>query len=388
MNIAIIIRRLNIKGGAQKQALELANFLRKFNHNVIFYTFDHDEEQCFEDLKKFKVVSLRAAEKSRNPIYFLRENNNSYNLSKKISSDTDILNPHGEGSYKVAYFYKKFVKNVRSVWMMNDMPTKIASYERMRLVSPNHKMSFIKRLLNTLQDYIDINKFIRAQDKIVVLDSRDRDWVERYFNMKAEVVRSGLNIVDYDFVSHQIHSPIRLVTTGIFLRHRRFEDTIRAMSELKKRGVEVTLTIIGAISADPIYAREIKNLVGERMLTDRVYFKDAVTGDEMKKIYAESDIFVFACHMQSWGLAVFEAMAAGLPVIVSKSAGASEILEDKVTALLIQPLDPNDIAEKIEFLASDLKLYQDLRTNGRKFVEENVSWHRYGTTMLNYFSHP
>ena len=50
MNIAIIIRRLNVKGGAQRQALSLARELKNMGHNVALYTFFYDKDKCFSDL--------------------------------------------------------------------------------------------------------------------------------------------------------------------------------------------------------------------------------------------------------------------------------------------------------------------------------------------------
>jgi glycosyltransferase involved in cell wall biosynthesis len=99
-----------------------------------------------------------------------------------------------------------------------------------------------------------------------------------------------------------------------------------------------------------------------------------VSEEELRHAYQTHDIYVSPNHLQSWGLAVFEAMASGAPVIVSKTAGASEILTDGANALLVDGKAPEQIAQAIERLAGDPKLHAMLSMAGRKFVEENVTW--------------
>jgi glycosyltransferase involved in cell wall biosynthesis len=48
----------------------------------------------------------------------------------------------------------------------------------------------------------------------------------------------------------------------------------------------------------------------------------------------KADVFVFPSYLDSWGMAVVEAMACGLPVIVSEEVGASECIDDKVGFIL------------------------------------------------------
>jgi len=96
-------------------------------------------------------------------------------------------------------------------------------------------------------------------------------------------------------------------------------------------------------------------------------------------------VFVFPNHLQSWGLAVFEAMASGLPVVVSKSAGASEVLTDGENALLVNPKNPGEIAKAIQSLIDNPDLYRTLSKNGRDFVEQNISWVKYTDQMEDVF---
>ena len=112
MKIAIIIRRLNVKGGAQRQALCLARELQKIGHRVKVYTFIFSKGDCYSDLlENLKVVCLSDYKTRSN--YFINlffENKNSKKLAFLIDKDTEILNPHDQVSYKVATYFKKRIK--------------------------------------------------------------------------------------------------------------------------------------------------------------------------------------------------------------------------------------------------------------------------------------
>ncbi|MFA6898133.1 MAG: glycosyltransferase family 1 protein, partial [Candidatus Paceibacterota bacterium] len=60
-------------------------------------------------------------------------------------------------------------------------------------------------------------------------------------------------------------------------------------------------------------------------------------------------------------------------------------LIDKKRALFVPPKSPKAIAGAIELLVGDPKLYHDLASNGRQFVEQNISWEKYTAKMLEIF---
>ncbi len=66
-----------------------------------------------------------------------------------------------------------------------------------------------------------------------------------------------------------------------------------------------------------------------------------------------SDIYVHASKAESWGLAVTEAMACGLPVIASAVGGIPDQVEDGVTGLLVEPGNAEQMADRVRRLLSD-----------------------------------
>lgn len=145
------------------------------------------------------------------------------------------------------------------------------------------------------------------------------------------------------------------------------------------------MNIVGDYQSDKSYYQKLAKFVKDCSLGDAVNFLGKVSDGELRHQYETNDIFVFPNHMQTWGLVVFEAMASGLPVIVSKTTGAAEVLENGETAILVNAKSPDEIADAIRQLVDDANFYSKFSQNGRKFVEENISWSKYTQGMLAAF---
>lgn len=373
MNIAIIVRRLNVKGGAQRQALSLAQELKNMGHGVALYTFFLDREKCFSDLLNGMVV-------------FSSNEVDPKKLANLIDSKTDILNPHDQEAYKVVYYFKKYVKKTPSVWMMNDIPSKNFGFWKESQFNPNLNRSLAKWVYHKLYDFWDL-RFIKAQDKITVLDNWNKNLVKKYFKKDAVVVRSGLDINQFSFNEHFLSKDgkIKLLTTGIFFPHRRFEDLITTASLLQGNNFDVSLSIIGDYDSHKNYYRALAEQARLLGIENRVKFLGKVSDEELINAYKTHDIFVFPNHLQTWGLAVFEAMACGIPVIVSRSSGASEVLTDKENAMLINPKTPEEIKNAVLEFVSNPEFYSKISRNARIFVEQDISWQKYAKSMLDVF---
>ena len=391
MKIAIIQSRLNGNGGSQRQAIGYAQAFQKLGHEVTLYTITHDKERCFPEMTRgLHIVTAPqgfiAPRSLHIPFlgfinyarYSRAESNAARRLAQVIATDTDILHAHDRIAFRVAAYYKRHIRDIPSVLMMSDILTKSWVTWRRAEFDPALRPSVKKRFLNWLADSYEIRRFILPHEVITVLDNRTHKWVKDYFKRNAIILRSGLDINHFSFVARSgCSKPVRILMAGIFFLHRRYEDTIEALKFLTDKGYDVTLTLIGNHKSDQQYRNYYKRLtarVEELGLTNRVVCTGEVSEEELRHAYQTHDIYVSPNHLQSWGLAVFEAMASGTPVIVSKTAGASEILTDGANALLVDGKAPEQIAQAIERLATDSKLHAMLSMAGRKFVEENVTW--------------
>jgi UDP-glucose:(heptosyl)LPS alpha-1,3-glucosyltransferase len=130
-------------------------------------------------------------------------------------------------------------------------------------------------------------------------------------------------------------------------------------NEFRRKGLEVVLRAMAA-AANPriqlvVVGRDdpapFRSLISNLGLSSRVHFAGSVRG--VNEYYAAADIFVLPTLYEPFGLVITEAMAAGLPVIVSKLAGAAEIMEPgRDGVLLDDPHDSIELARAIDSLAA------------------------------------
>ncbi len=120
---------------------------------------------------------------------------------------------------------------------------------------------------------------------------------------------------------------------------------------------------------------------------------DGASEKELTRIYRESDIYISATHLPpprngfSWGLAIFEAIAAGLPALIVSTNDVREALADGRTALFFEPAHPEQIAAKAKMLMDNPEHYYSLASAAQNFVKEHMSWNAYAEQFTKLIPH-
>ncbi|MGA8303900.1 MAG: glycosyltransferase family 4 protein [Thermoplasmata archaeon] len=159
-----------------------------------------------------------------------------------------------------------------------------------------------------------------------------------------------------------------LAFTGRLVPHKGVDVILQALPQLPD---DVVLLVIGA---GPVL-RSLLGLARRLGVADRVRFCPAISDDDLPRYLAMSDIFVFPSQsrLEGFGLAVAEAMAVGLPVVIADMPGVREVIDPGQEGLLAEPLLASDLAAKIRILLDDPALARRMGAAGRRRAEE-----RYG----------
>jgi UDP-glucose:(heptosyl)LPS alpha-1,3-glucosyltransferase len=116
----------------------------------------------------------------------------------------------------------------------------------------------------------------------------------------------------------------------------------------------------------------LAQLARQNGLNDRVAFVDATA--EIASLYAAADCFALPSRYDTFSMATLEAMASGLPVIVSRAAGVSELLSPDHDSLVLEdPENVDVLAQILERLVRDETLRMSLSANARSTAERH-SW--------------
>jgi glycosyltransferase involved in cell wall biosynthesis len=120
--------------------------------------------------------------------------------------------------------------------------------------------------------------------------------------------------------------------------------------------------------------KKLSCLVRELSLDDRFTFLGF--REDIPQVLAEFDVFALASVSEGLSIATIEAMASGRPVVVTRSGGPQEIVEDRKTGLLVPPADPHALASGICELLRSPQLAERLGKSARAEAESRFSRNR------------
>jgi glycosyltransferase involved in cell wall biosynthesis len=145
-------------------------------------------------------------------------------------------------------------------------------------------------------------------------------------------------------------TPLRLVAAGRLSPVKGYDTMIRAVARARDDGVDVTLRIVGSPTT-PLEVQHRRELVElARRSPDGVQLQDAVPREQVGRVFEEADVLVNATAGGSADKVVFEAMAAGRPVLVSSTAFTS-LLADADLPLVFGEGDVGSLALRIASVA-------------------------------------
>lgn len=400
MKISLLTVDLVINGGGPRQLLYLAGWLQKFGHQVTVYAYRYNPARCYPNLTA--SLDIRCVErldpewrqdKGHIPSHNLllgakRRFYESWRLSRLIQDPGDLLNPHDRIAARAAVQWKHKT-GAPVVWMCNDA----ANWER-----PGYRPtlpSLLQGVKDRMLGYLD-RKAGRDFDGIVALDHPVKKIVEDFYQRPTRVIRSGLDLSAFHArpagrskIRQRNHIPedaFLILWFGILEPRRRIEDVLEAMRTLRQEREDIRFLIVGMDAGAPKYARQLRQFVSEHGLESVVRFAlGSVPEEEVADYYSAGDVLVYPCENYAWGLSVFEAMACGSPVIVSRSCGAHEVLEDQQTALLVPHRDPQAIRNAVRALADHTEFCQKISRQGQTYVQQHMSWESYARQMLEVF---
>src|SRR5262249_45589404 len=110
----------------------------------------------------------------------------------------------------------------------------------------------------------------------------------------------------------------------------------------------------------PAQAKDVSGL--------HVYTDFQANDPQLLRLYAQSHLFVLPTLADCFGIALVEAMAAGLPVVATNVGGVPDIVEDGHQGFLIQPNDGAALADRLERLLTDTSLRRSMAEQARAKV--------------------
>ncbi len=379
MNIALFTLAYSpFEGGAEIAAREMVSRLKGKNFNIFTYKFNRNW-LSLERGENFDIIRVG----------FGRDIKIGKSGTKKY---------YGRIWGKISYIYKAWqeAENIHKYKRFDAVWALMASYGGIAalLFKLNHPSV---PLLLTLQEgdsekYLILGKFglvgwfgkkiIQKANFIQSISKYLADFaIKRGAECPIEVVPNG---VDIDlFETKYKESELKLLrdnlgitdeyvvlTTSRLVYKNGVDILIEAIAKVKEIKPNIKALIIG----DGPELNKLKLKIKKLKLDREIIFLGQIPQKDLPIYFRISDVFVRASRSEGLGNSFLEAMAAEVPVIGTPIGGITDFLFNCQTGLLMNPEDPEDLAEKISYILSHKDLRDKVVKNAAELVISHYSW--------------
>ena len=223
------------------------------------------------------------------------------------------------------------------------------------------------RVISTTESYATTSRTLWDTDVTVIPNAVD---IKR-FNLenKGEVIRDKYSLGN---------DPLALFV-GRLVPHKGIGILIRSLA-YTRRG---KLLIVG----DGPYKKWLIDLVKKLDLNERVIFVGPVDDYWLPSYYSATDVVILpsTSRLEAFGIVGLEGMASGKPLILSDIPGVRDVISEK-EGYIVEPLDPNAIAEALEKIWGAPEMAREMGKRGRKRVEALFSWEKVSKDVVEVFN--
>ena len=146
---------------------------------------------------------------------------------------------------------------------------------------------------------------------------------------------------------------------------------------------DVNLILLGGGSQ----GAHIRRILMNGGVMDRVHFGGQVGQRDLPRWYHMADIYISPSHVDGTSVTLLEALASGLPCLVSDIAGNKDWIEEGVNGWTFRDGDVDDLAEKILSAIKSRRSFGKIGKAARKMAEEKADWKKNFGKLLEAYNH-
>lgn len=188
-----------------------------------------------------------------------------------------------------------------------------------------------------------IKKALIKADAVVCVSPFLKNTMKKYITRKINVIPNVINVKKFNKMENIEENGIRIITVGNLDKtdKKGFELLIKSLNLVKQDGYDFICNIIGQ-GPNKYYLEE---LIKNYELTNEVKLLGTVENDLLPYYYNNSTFFVSSSKIETFGVAIVEAMSCGLPIVSTKSGGPENFISKEVG--LLSELSVKDLSRNI-----------------------------------------
>lgn len=364
-------------GGAGISTFELALGMMRAGHDVSVITTCRRKDEAgaagYLGLKVFKIASdynprWRAYVSIRNfPVVRQVEQ-----LLKEINPDVvQVNNVHFYLSYHCIKLAKRYAKVV--VFTARDVMAfnygKLATKQYLERL--DYRISWLDQVKQSKKRwnpflYFFVRKYLRYTDSICAISNALKEALMVHGVDGVSVIYNGISVDEWTVTElaisefktkHGLHGKKTLFFSGRLNESKGGSKIISALPKILKSVPNAVLLVAGTVDE---YAQRMMQEAKSLGIGNAIIFTGWIERDDIKVAYAVSDLVLMpSLCFDAFGRVNIEAMASKKPMISTQFGGSPEVVEDGVTGYIIDPRNPDSLAEKaIDLLKNPQKAEQ------------------------------
>ena len=198
---------------------------------------------------------------------------------------------------------------------------------------------------------------------------------------RIDVIYNGVNtekFIHKKEYRRDINQPFNILTVSRIIKRKRIEDLLFAVKMLKENRLNIFLTVIG----EGKYKKQLEDLTCLLKISENVQFLGYIPHEILPQYYNKADVFVLPSMNEGMSNTVLEAIASGLPLILTNVGGTTELINGN--GFIVDIKAPKHIARAIKNLYNDPDLNKAMGINSRNHAQF-FSWKNVAQSYLRLY---
>lgn len=248
------------------------------------------------------------------------------------------------------------------------------------------------KLIKRIYEYIILIRILNSASALHFTTEEEKQLVQP-LNLKTPgiVIPNGLDVSKYTNLpsygrfrgKHNLDDNIKIILHFGRINFKKGLDIlVKSFAQVARERDDVRLVIAGPDNEG--YGVEVRKWLKQENVYSKAIFTGMLQGDDALEVLRDADIFALPSYTENFGMAVVEAMACGLPVVISDKVNIWREIQ-KAQAGLVTSCDANEVVASFFRLLDNDNERKKLADTGNKFVRETYSWKPIIQKLLLYY---
>jgi glycosyltransferase involved in cell wall biosynthesis len=281
---------------------------------------------------------------------------------------------HGMNKSKVLLAYQSWVTKspiiirksiVPVIYICHETPREFYDEEYIKTFSIKEK---IVNYIGTIIKKIDMRNIADKNNIRIIANSKlSATQIEKVYGIKPDVIYPGISLKMFGKNTKRTARKNQVISVGSINKLKNQKFLIECLSKIDSKNRPSLILVGNGGNID--YINDIKKYASNKLVKTKIY--QNISDITLVRLYKQSKIFLYSSLNEPFGIVILEALAAGLPIISTKTGGFSEVIS-KNNGNLHNDFNPSLWANSINTILKQPILWEKYSSNNYK-LSKNYS---------------